>query len=167
MTRKQQFLLILPSAPVDPCQFYQDSRRSLALPLLLIMLKRWTDAPKAPRKKKKGNATYALSSLDPASEDDTTVEDVRVWNISTSETTGCVMASRRNLKHYRQVVPCPPEVLLMRKGGVEECADAEDAGVLADSEDREPVKKQRPKRKRVRITKENDSVSKLSISRAL
>ena len=125
------------------------------------MLKRRTDGPKTARKKKKGNATYALSSLDPISEDEAATEDVRVWDISTSEKTGRVMASRKTLKHYRQVLPSPPEEpsTSEKLGGVEGGADVEDAGVLADSEDSKIVKIRRPKRKRVRTFKENDSVS--------
>ena len=133
------------------------------------MLKRRANAPKATRKKKKGNATYALDSLDPISEDEMAVEDVRVWNISTSEATGRVMANRRTLKHYSQVLPSPPEESSTSEklGGIEGNADVEDAGVLADSETSGIVKKRRPKRKRVRVHKENDSVSELLIPSAL
>lgn len=139
---------------------------SLAFPIFPTMLKRQANGPKAARKKKKGNATYSLDSLDPPSEDEMPTEEVRVWNISTSETTGRVMASRRTLKHPCQALPSPPEELSMgeKSGGVEEPVDVEDPGADADCESSNVVKKRRPKRKRVRVLKENDSVSGLLVS---
>ena len=50
-----------------------------------------------------------------------------------------------------------------KSGGVEEPADVEDAGALADCESSKVIKPRR-KRKRVRILKENDSVSALLVS---
>lgn len=146
-------------------RFHLDPWYFLASAILPTMLKRRTNGPRIARKRKKGNATYTLSSLDPTSEDDLPTEDVRVWNISASEKTGRVMASRKTLKHYRQVIPSSPEEpsTSTKPGGVEETADVEDTGVLADSEFSKPVKIKRPKKKRVRVFKENDSVSGLLI----
>jgi len=135
-------------------------------PILHIMLKRRTSGPKTVRKKKKGNTTYAFTSLDPPNKKPV-VEDIRVWNISTSETTGRITANRRTLKHYHQAPPSLPEEPSTSKepGGVEEAADVEEPGNLADSESPSKiVRKRRPKRKRVRAVKENDSVSETLIS---
>ena len=133
------------------------------------MQKRRASGPKTARKKKKGNATYALASLDPISEDEVAAEDIRVWNISTSEATGRVMASRRTLRHHRQVLPNSLEgpSISETPGGAGESADIEDVGVLADSESSKKIKGQRPKRRRVRTFKENDSVSRLPVSPVL
>ena len=127
------------------------------------MLKRQASGPKTARKKKKGNAMYSVSSFDPPRKDKVAVEDIRVWNISTSEKTGRITSSRKNLKHFRQVSPSPPEgpSTSEKLGGFEETADVEDTGILADSESpSEVLNKPRPKRKHVRTLKENDSVSK-------
>ena len=122
-----------------------------------IMLKRRADGPKTGRKKKKGNATYASTSLDPTDDEKQVVEDIRVWNISTSEKTGRLTASRRTLKHYHEAQPSLSEEPSTSKklGGV----DAEDTGALADTQSPKTVGKRRWKRKRVRLVKENDSVS--------
>jgi len=128
------------------------------------MLKRRAGAPKTARKKKKGNATYVTTALDPSDDEKVAVEDVRVWNISTSERTGRMMASRRTFKHYSQVSPPEEPSTSKEPGRAEEVAGAEDPGILADSESSpETAGKQRPKRKRVRA-KGNDSVSELSFS---
>jgi len=129
------------------------------------MLKRQTSGPKTARKKKKGNATYTLSSVD-SPDEKLAVEDVRVWSISTSEKTGRITASRRTLKHYHVPQSLPGEPSTSKKpGGAEEVADVEETGVLADSESSaEMAGKRRPKRKRVRVVKENDSVSELLTS---
>ncbi|KAF9643123.1 hypothetical protein BDM02DRAFT_3192169 [Thelephora ganbajun] len=120
------------------------------------MLKRQTSGPKTVHKKRKGNATYSVASLDPI-DDNKVVENVRIWDISTSKSTGCMTVSRKTLKHYSQV-SLPEEPSTTKKpGGVEEDVHVEDTGILADSESpSEPVEK-RPKRKRVRAVKENDS----------
>ena len=126
------------------------------------MLKRQSSGPKASRKKKKGNATYGFSSLDPVKDKKVAVEDIRVWSISTSERTGRVNASRRTLKHHHQLPQnLPEEPSPSKKPGVEATSDAEETGALADSESPATVGKQGPKRKRVRVVKENDSVSEL------
>ena len=131
------------------------------------MLKRQASGLKTTRKKKKGNATYSVSSFDPAPKDKMAVENVRVWNISTSEKMGRITGSRRNLKHYRQVSPSPPDgpSTSGKPGEFEGTADVEDTRHLADSELLPEVpNKPHPKWKRVRTLKENDSVSKALIS---
>lgn len=126
------------------------------------MQKRPANEYKRVRKKKKGNATYTSSSLDPTPEEKMALEDVRIWNVSTSETTGRIRGTRKTHRHYRQVSPSPPEEPSTsgKPGGAEDIADFEDPGNVADSE-LLPVtaSKQRRKRKRVRVLKENDSVS--------
>ena len=130
-------------------------------PLLSAMLKRRASAPKTGRKKKKGNATYTLTSLDSSDDEKAVVEDVRVWDISTSERTGRMTASRKTLKHYSQVSPSEEPSASKEPRSVHGVASAEDPGSLADSESPpEMAGKGRPKRKRVRAIKENDSVSK-------
>ena len=125
------------------------------------MLKRQASGLKPARKKKKGNATYTVTSLDPAPKDKMAVENVRVWNMSISEATGRIGGTRKTRKHYRQVSPGPSgePSTSERPGGAEGTADLEDPGVFADSESPPEVVKQRPKRKRVRVVKQNDSVS--------
>ena len=123
------------------------------------MLKRQASGSKATRKKRKGNATYSTSTLDSIENDKEAVENVRVWDISTSGNTGRMTASRKTLKHYYQV---PLEALTtgVSPAGVEVVADVEDDGALADSEwPSGVVENERKKRKRIRATKENDSVS--------
>lgn len=128
------------------------------------MLKRQAGGPKTARKKKKGNATYSATGFDPT-DDEMAVEDIRVWDISTSETTGRMTANRRTLKHYHQTPSNLPEgpSTSERPGGIRE-AVVEDTGTLADTESLKKVGKQRRKRKRVRTIKENDSVSDSLIS---
>lgn len=126
------------------------------------MLKRPANDPKRARKKKKGNASYTSSSLDPTPEEKMVVEDVRIWNTSISEKTGRIRGTRKTHHHFHQPSPSPPEGLSMGEGSgwVEDTAGAEDSGHLADSE-LPPVTtdKRRPKRKRVKTLKQNDSVS--------
>lgn len=125
------------------------------------MLKRQASGPKPARKKKKGNATYTSSSLDPSPEDKLVAENIRVWNLSTSETTGRVKGTRKTHKHYYQASPGPsvgPST--SEKPDDEGTAGLEDPGFLADSESPpEAINKRRPKRSRVRVIKQNDSVS--------
>jgi len=129
-------------------------RHHPSLSVSCIMLKRQASGPTKVRKRKKGNATYSMGSLDPSEDERMVVEDVRMWDISTSKTTGRVTANRRTLKHYSQggsVGREPREI--------EEVANMEDTGILADSESPpESDEKKRVKRKRVRVAKENDSV---------
>ena len=131
------------------------------------MLKRQNTAPKPARKRKKGNTTYQISSLDPPVNDKISVEELRVWDVSTSETTGRITGKRRTLKHYHQVSPSVLEESPTRKipEGSEDVENDEDTGVLTDSEPpQELVNKRRSKRKRANVSKENDSVGKPSTS---
>lgn len=124
------------------------------------MLKRSKDVAKTGRKRrKKGDATYQISTLDQI--DKSVVEDIRVWNFSTSERTGRITAKRRILKHQSQGSSgLPDEPSTSKPPGCDvEVAHAEETGILADIESSEVVDKPRPKRKRTRVTKENDSVS--------
>ena len=135
------------------------------MPILLAMFKRQNNAPKPARKRKKGNTTYQISSLDPP-DDEMAVEDLRVWDVSTSEKTGRVTAKRRTLKHYHQAPPSIPEEppTCENPEGGEDVTNVEDTGALADSESPlETVNKRRPKRKRKKVSKENDSVGGRSI----
>lgn len=120
------------------------------------MTKRLASGSRSVRKKRKGNTAYASSSLDPTDHDEKVVENVRLWNISTSGKTGRVTGSRKTLKHYSQVPPPGRPSTRKMSEGNEESADVEDTGALADSE---TIGVQYPKRKRVRAVKENDSVS--------
>ena len=153
-------VFLLPGLP--PPSIYPELLRSPILPITSAMLKRPANDPKRVRKKKKGNASYTLSSLDPTPEEKMVVEDVRVWNISISETTGRVRGTRKTYRHHHQISPSSPEEPPTGEepGAAEDTASFEDPGNLGDSE-LSPVtaNKQRPKRKRVRVLKENDSVS--------
>ncbi|KAF9777681.1 hypothetical protein BJ322DRAFT_1114817 [Thelephora terrestris] len=118
------------------------------------MSKREATGSRPVRKKRrgnKGNSMFTFSSLDPVRNDKKVVENVRVWNVSTSEKTGRIRGTRKTLQHFPKVSPpeepSPSEVA----GETEEAIDVEEAGALADSE---TVRTRRPKRKRV---KGNDS----------
>lgn len=129
------------------------------------MLKRPKGVAKASRKRRKGNTTYQTSTLDPIDDDKSVVEDIRVWDVSTSEKTGRVTAKRRTLKHHSQVSSNLHNELLTNEkpGGDAEATSVEETGILADTEFSEMVDKPRPKRKRAKVAKENDSVSGLSV----
>ena len=132
------------------------------------MRKRQATAPKTARKKTKGNTTFDESSFDPPDDGNMVVEDIHSWDISTSERTGRITANRTNLKHYHQTLPSLPEATGKRPETAEEVTDADETGILADSES--PPKtadKRRQKRKRTRVLKENDSVSVFLVSPAL
>ena len=131
-------------------------------PIPLAMYKRPGDAAKTGRKRRKGNTTYQISTFDRIYDDTNTTEDIRVWDVSTSEKTGRVTAKRRTLKHHSQVsssLPGEPSTN-GRPGDDMEVVHAEDTGALADTESSsEMVKKLRPKRKRTGVARGNDSVS--------
>ena len=103
------------------------------------------------RKRKKAGASYASISIDGPNGRAVKVEDIRVWNVSTSEATGRVSATRRTHKHLYESLPVPS---CEEPPGVKSIAD------LADPEPSEPPPAEPvAKRKRVRAAKENDSVS--------
>lgn len=137
--------------------------RGIPLSILLsLMLKRRASGNRSTRRKKKGNVAYSFSSLDPSDDENTVVENVRIWDISASEKTGRMTATRRTLKHHSGVLP-PGEPSTSQR--VEKVAGVEDSAFLADSET--PLKaagNHRPKRKRIRVVKENDSASELLAS---
>jgi hypothetical protein len=138
----------------------KNRRRTIRQPRYSLMSKRQTSNPGTVRKKRKGNTTWKTSSLDPSDDEKMTAEDVRVWDISTSENTGHMTARRKNLKHYSKALPPEGPSTRRKQGEVGEVACVEDAGILADSETvPQTTYKQRQKRKRVRTVKENDSVS--------
>ena len=128
-------------------------------------MKRQATDSKTVRKKKRGRTTCKISSLDPSDDKKVATEDVRVWNISTSENTGRITARRKVLKHYSTVPPPEQPSMSQKQVEVNEVAYVEDTGILADSETPpKPTGKQRRKRKRVRVVKENDSVSESLVS---
>lgn len=134
------------------------------------MRKHQAAAPKTTRKKKRGNAAYDECSFDPPDDDKMVVEEIRCWDVSASEKTGRVTANRTTLEHYHQMPPSLPEAssTSKRPGLTEEVTDVDETGFLADSESpSEMTGKKRPKRKRTRVLKENDSVSESLVSPAL
>ena len=104
-----------------------------------------------------------MASLDPSDDEKAVVEDIRVWEVSASNKTGRVTASRTTLKHHQRASPTLPKVTPVTKRP--EVTDIDDVGALTDSESPpKMVKKKRRKRKRVRVHKENDSVREYLIS---
>jgi hypothetical protein len=133
------------------------------------MLKRQGSGSKAVRKKRKGNATFESYNFNPNNK---TVENVRVWDISSSEKTGRIKASRRTLKHYSQLPPSEESSTSKNPGRTEvnvtEVNALKETGVLADAESpSDTVKKKDKKRRRIRTVQENDDVSALFFSRHL
>jgi hypothetical protein len=113
------------------------------------MSKRNAAGSRLARKRRKAGVSHAAIDLDASDEDK--VENIRVWNVTKSETTGRVSGTRRNFQHVYKSSPEPLG---------EETSPVEDTGVPADPY---PTKQPSPmpatKRKQVRVTKENDSVS--------
>ena len=99
-----------------------------------------------PRKKRKAGVSYAKIDLD-VPEELGRVEDIRVWNITRSETNGRVSATRKTHQHiYASPLDSPHK-------------DPPAAQEIAP-EDPEPREVESvAKKKRVRAVKENDSVS--------
>lgn len=97
--------------------------------------------------------SFAEVNLDSSDEHPDQVEDIRVWSISTSGKTGRVSATRKNHRHVREHQLEPRN---------EEPPTVEEVGTPADPEPTEstPAKvAAKHKRVRIRIVKENDSVS--------
>ena len=110
------------------------------------------------RDRKRGRTAYSIGTLDPPDDDDTS-EDVRVWDVTTSEGTGRVAASSREITLYHEALDQSeePSTSVQSEVGVEE-----EVGTFADSEapPNPPKKVGAPEgRKRTRVNKENDSVS--------
>jgi hypothetical protein len=126
------------------------------------MHKRRAEDPKEARKRKKGT-TYSIATLDPPNGSKRPVENIRVWDVSTSEQTGRVLATRRIVMHQHKGAPDQPEEQTTGKGdegGGE--AHVEEAGTLADSESSPEMEKppqRRQRAKKASKSKGNDSVS--------
>lgn len=116
------------------------------------MSKRIAAGSRPSRKRRKAGASYASIDIDGTDGFSGKVEDVRVWSVTTSEATGRVSATR---KTHRHVYESPPEPLREEPSTVEESIITPvypEPGEL-------PLAKSVAKRRRVRIVKENDSVS--------
>lgn len=103
--------------------------------------------------------------LDPPDNPPPAVKAVRVWKLEKSETSGRVTGTRRNHQHFHEG---PSELSREEHPST---SDWEDVTVPASREPSEqppakPLKPSKPttKRKRVRVVKENDSVSLSNIS---
>ena len=72
------------------------------------MSKRSASEYRLARKRKKDGASYASVDLDALVRRGKKVEDISVWDVSMSEKTGRITASRKN---YRHVYQSPPEPL--------------------------------------------------------
>ena len=123
------------------------------------MLKRQTAPPKGPRKRKRGSTSYTIGSLDSPEDKGTTVENIRIWDISTSERTGRVSASRRSIKHYQEAPSELEEPPSSKENEEVGGASIEEAGNLADSESFPEAVQRRQTGKRAKANKKNDSVS--------
>ena len=105
-----------------------------------------------PRKRRRAGASYGEVNLDSSDEHPEDVEEIRVWKITTSETTGRVSATRKNHRHPLEYVSEPRHD--------EPPPSVEETSTPALPEPSEvPPAKVVPKRRRVRLVKENDSVS--------
>ncbi|KAF9784124.1 hypothetical protein BJ322DRAFT_1109983 [Thelephora terrestris] len=129
-------------------------------PIFCVMHKRRAEDPKEARKRKKGT-TYSIATLDPPNSSKRPVENIRVWDVSTSEQTGRVSATRRIVMHQHKGAPDQPEEQTTGKGdegGGE--AHVEEAGTLADSESSPEMEKppqRRQRAKKASKSKGNDS----------
>lgn len=119
------------------------------------MSKRSGSAFQPPRKKRKGGVSYSSVDVDSIAERPFR-EDIRVWKVTKSETTGRVSATRRTHRHiHADPLETFPE-------GQPPTAVCEDIDGPADLElDGGPSTKLAAKRRKGKATKENDSVSPL------
>jgi hypothetical protein len=118
------------------------------------MSKRSATGSRPSRKRTKGGASYGIMDIDPPDVPPGEVEDIRVWNVTKSEKTGRVSATRRNYQHFYASSLDPSHET--------QPSTIEDAGAPTDLEpNKQPpaVPVVKPKRVRVRTVKENDSVS--------
>lgn len=123
------------------------------------MLKRQAAAPKRVRKKRRGGTSFTISSLDPTNDDKMLAEDIRVWEVSTSQRTGRVSASRRTIKHYHEAVNQPDQPSASKESGEHGESNADEAGILTDAENSPEMVKSHEKRRRTKVAKQNNSVS--------
>lgn len=128
-------------------EWARDARRLTCL-TPSSMAKRNATGSRTSRKRRKGGASYAAIDLDAPDGGSQQIENIHVWNISMSETNRRLSATRRNHKHLSET---PLEHLR------EEPPTVEHADLPADPEPHPAKLIER--RKRVRILKENDSVS--------
>jgi hypothetical protein len=106
----------------------------------------------AGRKRRKAEGSYAAINFDASNRRKSKVEEVRVWNVTASDTNGRVSATRKNHQLVYESPLEPPD---------EECpSDEESIPIPADPEPSElPPAKAVAKSRRVQVAKENDSVS--------
>ena len=123
-----------------------------------IMLKRPATTQKATRKRRKGGTTYSVTKLD--LQDNKTVENIRVWDVSTSGRTGRVSASRRTVEHCHQDLSEPEGPATSNQPEVVEEINVEEAGTLADPDAPADAEESREK-KPTKANKDNDSVSEI------
>lgn len=102
------------------------------------------------RKKRKAGSSYALVNAD--AENSPKVEDVRVWKVAVSDTTGRVLATRTNRQLNYERSP---------KASFEEAVAFEEASKPPDPAPSDPptASSQTTKPKKARGAKGNDSVS--------
>jgi len=111
------------------------------------MSKRTVTSSRQSRKRKKAGVSYSVVDLD---ESPDKTEDIRVWDVTMSATSGRVSATRKNYQHFYE---SPQEPLH------EEPPTVEDIAAPADPEPNElPPAESVVKRRRIRAVKENDSV---------
>jgi hypothetical protein len=117
------------------------------------MSKRSATTGQSSRKRKKGGVSYSIVNVD-SLVGKPSREDVRVWNVTRSETTGRISATRKNHRHLRT------DRLESLPEGQPSVVIAEDTSIPTELEQHEgPSPKPVAKRKKRKITKENDSVS--------
>ena len=122
------------------------------------MSKRNATSHRLPWKKRKGGVSYGTVDLDSLDEQPSR-EDVHVWNVTRSETTGRVSATRRNHQHFR-IDPLEPSREVQPP-----TTPTEDIGAPDNPEPsgRPPAKPSAECKNRSTI-KENDSVSTMLMS---
>ena len=116
------------------------------------MSKRNATDSRSSRKRRKGGKSHRTTNLDPPDDPPPNVETIRVWKVTRSETTGRVSGTRKNHLHFHEGPSEPSRE--------EEAYTVEDvSGPVGEESSEQPPAKAATKRKRVRIVKENDSVS--------
>ena len=118
------------------------------------MSKRNATGSRLSRKRRKGGASYGEVDLDSLGDRAPKVEDIRIWKISRSETTGRLSGTRKNHKHLYQG---PSEPLREEQPSTMEGISAPAGPEPSEQLPAKPT----VKRKKARTTrnKENDSVS--------
>ena len=132
-------------------------------PCRLFMSKRNLAESRLARKRRKEGSTHATLDLDAMCKRSEDVESIRVWQMSTSETTGRVLGARRTLEHAYESSPGPSR----HESHAVEAVEAVETPTDSVPSEPQPVKepkKSATKRRRVRITQENDSVSTIMMS---